>query len=76
MAKKLRKIPASPWRLLVEMLAPWLFMGLGAVVGVRLGLSEIPTIALAIVFGLVTTVGIYLYERHRRLTKLRKARTH
>jgi len=75
-AKKLRKVPTSPWRLLVEMLAPWVFMAVGAVIGTRLGLREVWTVVLAVVFGLGTTVWIYLYERHRRLAKLRKARGH
>ncbi|MEM0342892.1 MAG: hypothetical protein QXU73_01385 [Thermoplasmata archaeon] len=74
MAKKIRKVPASPLRIAVDLLVPWVFMAIGAVVGHGLGLSQLATVGLALAFALGATVGVYYFERHRRISKLRRAR--
>lgn len=74
MAKKIRKVPASPLRVIVDLLIPWIFMGIGAIVGHSFGLSQLATVGLALAFALGATVGVYYFERHRRTSKLRRAR--
>jgi len=74
MAKKIRKVPSSPLRVAANLLIPWVFMAVGAVVGHSLGLGQLATVGLALAFALLATAGVYYCERHRRISELRRAR--
>jgi len=72
MAKKLKKVRKNPLVLVIELLLPWVVMGALAVVFTSLGTSRESAIALALAGGLGTTGLIFVFERRRRATRIRK----
>jgi uncharacterized membrane protein len=72
MAKKLKKVRKNPLVLMIELLLPWVVMGALAIVFTSLGASRESAIALALAGGLGTTGLIFVFERRRRATRIRK----
>ncbi len=71
MAKKLKKVRKNPFVLMIELLLPWIVMGVLAVVLTSIGASRDSTIALALAGGRGTTGLIFVLERRRRATRTR-----
>jgi hypothetical protein len=66
MAKKLRKAPRSPLVLVVELLIPWISMGVAAITLDNAGFTAAVVFGGALSVALTATVLIYLYENRRR----------
>lgn len=66
MAKKLRKVSTPPRLLLLELLIPWIVMGLAALLGLYLNLGEIAVTMFALGCALTTTLAVRLWEQRRR----------
>ncbi|OGS44622.1 MAG: hypothetical protein A3K76_06615 [Euryarchaeota archaeon RBG_13_57_23] len=75
MAKKLRKVTTPPRLLLVELLVPWIVMGLAALLGLYLGFGEIAITVFALASALTTTVIVRFYEQRRRRILARNLKT-
>jgi len=71
MAKKLKKVRKNPLVLMIELLLPWVVMGVLAVIFTSFGTSRDNAIALALAGGLGTTGLIFVFERRRRATRIR-----
>ena len=72
MAKKLKKVRKNPLVLMIELLLPWVVMGGFAVVLTSVGTSRESAIAFALAGGLGTTGLIFVFERRRRLKRVRE----
>jgi len=66
MAKKLRKVGTPLPILFLELLIPWISMGVIAVLGLEAGLSQAVVFVAAIAGALATTLLIHRLERMRR----------
>jgi uncharacterized membrane protein len=72
MAMKLKKVRKNPLILMIELLLPWVVMGVLAVIFTSFGTSRENAIVLALAGGLGTTGLIFVIERRRRATRLRE----
>jgi len=67
MAKKIRRRATTPLHyLFLELLLPWIVMGLVAVAGAEAGLSAVLIFVLAIAGALATTYLMHVLEKSRR----------
>jgi hypothetical protein len=71
MAKKLKKVRKNPFVLMIELLLPWVVMGILAVILTSIGTSRESTIFYALAGGLATTGLIFAFQRRRRVTRIR-----
>jgi len=74
MAKKIRKTSSNsipPAVLFVELLVPWIVMGLVAVVLAAAGVNGITLLVIALAAALATTFFIRYYERTRKMRAAR-----
>ena len=75
MAKKLRKVTTPPRLLLLELLIPWVAMGLATLLGVYLGFGDIAITVFALACALTTTVIVRFWEQRRRRVLARNLET-
>ncbi|MFY9605581.1 MAG: hypothetical protein WAS24_02490 [Thermoplasmata archaeon] len=74
MAKKLKRVRRSPLVLVIELLMPWIVMAVLAVTFTSIGIDREGSIALALAGGLGATFLIFLFERRRGGTRMRRRR--
>lgn len=66
MAKKLKRVRTPLWLTFVELLVPWIAMGLSAVAASSAGAPAYVIFILAIGAALLTTWLVHKYEKARR----------
>ena len=74
MAKKLKRVRRSPLILMIELLMPWIVMAVLAVTFDSVGIDRKSSIALALAGGLGATFLIFLFERRRGRTMVKRTR--
>ena len=65
MAKKIPKATTSPRVLFIELLIPWIVMAIIGVAVVSVGLSDVASLAIALIGALATTLLVRTFERNR-----------
>ncbi len=66
MAKKLRKVTTPSRLLMLELLIPWVVMGLAALLALYLDFNDVGITVFALGCGLSTTFAVRLWESRRR----------
>jgi membrane protein implicated in regulation of membrane protease activity len=65
LAKKITKARTSPRVLFIELLIPWIVMAIIGVAAVSVGLSDVASLAIALIGALATTLLVRTFERNR-----------
>jgi membrane protein implicated in regulation of membrane protease activity len=65
MAKKLPKVRTSTMVLFIELLIPWIVMAIIGVSAISIGLSDVPSLVIALIGALATTFLVRIFERNR-----------
>ena len=71
MAKKLRKVSTPPRLLLLELLIPWVVMGLAALLGLYMQFGEVTLTVFALGCSLTSTLAIRFWDKRRRRVRAR-----
>jgi positive regulator of sigma E activity len=71
MAKKLRKVTTPPRLLMLEMLIPWIVMGIAALLGLYIGMGDVSVTIFALACALTTTIIVRFWEQKRRRAIIR-----